>query len=467
MAQAQDQQTAPAPVDQGTEEEQNQLKLAMLAANMNQQPTSPTTTAVPASSPVTGPIDPTTLSTSTQPLPPAPASPAIDLGHADFASQPAAQDVAAARAKLDKFQHPALWRQLLVPGLIGAASALGAHSWGGRQLAQEAGDATKEYLGNIQSTRQSLIQQLQNAQARQQAEYEADQRNRQQDIMLSGQNQERSLLGQVMAANRLAVANTAAQSRENVAQTNVGGRESVATTEGQTARDVAGIKGGFDIQKAKIDAQAALDRFLAGEGYEDRRQQSTFAHSDLKPTADEDRRADLSQAMSGYADMLEDIARRRPDLFGPLAGRVTQAKQFFGSDDPDVANLKFLREQLGITQMGAHSLRSAQAIAPIADALANSFHNDAATVIATAEMAKKGVAQFYTPQRPVVNGRGPTPAPAPVPGTRPPLSSRVPSASMRPAAGAIFATNGRQRIFSNDGQKTWYDAATGQPIGAK
>lgn len=331
-------------------------------------------------------------------LPPQP-KPDVTLAHAFLADQPATQYVQKAQGALDAYQDRPMWKKMLGPGLIALGSTLGAHSRNGLKL-QEMGQQDQQELARMGENKyQSLVGQVGSARQLQQQEYEADQRNRQQDILMAGNNQTKTLMAQIAAGSRENVANTAGQSRRDVASTNVQGREIVAGTQGDTARDVAGIKGGFDVQVAHINAQAALNRFLAGQAREDQRQRAGFAHTDLKPTADEDRRADLSEAMIGYATILKDIASRRPELFGPLAGRATQARQWIGSDDPDVMELKALKEQLGITQMGAHSLRSAQTISPIADSLVNSFNSPAESLIPTLDMAIKGVSQFTGPQQ--------------------------------------------------------------------
>ena len=404
------QQPVTPPDNQGEDEEQQQLKMAMLAAQMGQGGAQ-TATQTPA-----GPGAPIDMSSLDQPpsLPPTPA-PNVHLAHADYASQPAAADVTRAQGNLDSFQHTPLWKKALVPALIGAGSALGAHTWGGRQLQENGQQDIQNYIGTRRGQQDTLIKQVEFAKQQQQAQYEADQRNRQQDIMMVGNNQTKALTAQLLANSRRDVAgitgqsrenvaDTGAQSRENVAGQNVAGREQVAAGQNQTRLHVAGI-----------NAKAALDRFLAGQDRTDQRQANSFGHTDTKPTADEDRRADLVEAMMGYADAVSDIAKRRPELFGPSAGRFTQLRNLVGTSDPDVAALKMYREQLGITQMGAHSLRSAQAIAPIADAMVNSFNNDAGVVAETMNRAKKGVQPLLSPQRPVVNGVGP----------RTPLASRV------------------------------------------
>ncbi len=92
-----------------------------------------------------------------------------------------------------------------------------------------------------------------------------------------------------------------------------------------------------------------------------------------KLTADEQRRHDLAGNLNENLNQLEDIARRRPELFGPGAGRLTQLKDWAGSSDPDIAALKTLRELVGQSMLGAHSMRSAQHIQAAADAIMNGY----------------------------------------------------------------------------------------------
>jgi len=78
------------------------------------------------------------------------------------------------------------------------------------------------------------------------------------------------------------------------------------------------------------------------------------------PTPDEQRRADLGNNLNENLDRLEEIVKRRPDLFGPAAGRLTSAKQWLGTSDPDVAALDNIKEQVGLAMVGAHAMRNAQ-----------------------------------------------------------------------------------------------------------
>src|ERR1700761_4436268 len=94
-----------------------------------------------------------------------------------------------------------------------------------------------------------------------------------------------------------------------------------------------------------------------------------------KLSSDEQKRADLAQNMNENINALEDIANRRPDLFGPVAGRLTDAKTALGTSDPDIAQLQVIKHQLGMVAQGAHGMRSAQGVESAANSLTNGYHN--------------------------------------------------------------------------------------------
>ena len=113
-----------------------------------------------------------------------------------------------------------------------------------------------------------------------------------------------------------------------------------------------------------------------------------------KPSADEQRRADLAENLNENLTTLEDIVKRRPDLFGPLAGRMTAMRAAVGTSDPDIGTLETIKHQIGMAQISAHGMRSAHGIAGAADSILNNFHNSPAAVQASIDAAKHSVATF-------------------------------------------------------------------------
>lgn len=117
--------------------------------------------------------------------------------------------------------------------------------------------------------------------------------------------------------------------------------------------------------------------------------------ADLKgATADEERRSDLSRNLNENLDQLDDILNRRPDLFGPMAGRLTAMREAVGTSDPDVARLKTIKEQLGMAVVGAHAMRNASHVETAANAIVNGFNNSPEAIKAASAVARQSVATF-------------------------------------------------------------------------
>ena len=115
-----------------------------------------------------------------------------------------------------------------------------------------------------------------------------------------------------------------------------------------------------------------------------------------KLSSDEQKRADLAQNMNENINALEDIANRRPDLFGPVAGRLTDAKTALGTSDPDIAQLQVIKHQLGMVAQGAHGMRSAQGVESAANSLTNGYHNSPEATKAALEAARSSVKTFLS-----------------------------------------------------------------------
>lgn len=113
-----------------------------------------------------------------------------------------------------------------------------------------------------------------------------------------------------------------------------------------------------------------------------------------KPTADEQRRADLAENLNENLNNLEDIAKRRPDLFGPMAGRLTQLRGAIGTGDKDIATLETIKHQIGMAQISAHGMRSAHGIESAADSILNNLHNEPGAVMANIQAVRNSIKTF-------------------------------------------------------------------------
>jgi hypothetical protein len=132
------------------------------------------------------------------------------------------------------------------------------------------------------------------------------------------------------------------------------------------------------------------------QGLTDREQNHAQSEKDklAKPTADEQKKADLVDNLNENLGVVEEIARRRPELFGPIAGRLTQMKNSFGTSDGDIAALEAAQHQLGMVQQGVHGMRSAQGLQGSVDSLMNGFHNTPEAMLKSIETARKSAQTF-------------------------------------------------------------------------
>lgn len=138
-----------------------------------------------------------------------------------------------------------------------------------------------------------------------------------------------------------------------------------------------------------------------------------------EPTPDEQRRDDLSTNAEENLGQLEDILKRRPELFGPLAGRLTQLRGAVGTNDTDVAKLKAIHEFYGMASVGAHAMRNAQHVSTAADAIMNGFTNGPEGMKGAIDTARSSFKTFHENagrRRAAIDnatgGGGATPAPA-------------------------------------------------------
>lgn len=171
-----------------------------------------------------------------------------------------------------------------------------------------------------------------------------------------------------------------------------------------------------------------------------------------KPTADEEKRADLARNLQENIGQLSDILQRRPDLFGPVAGRITGLRGTLGTKDPDVAALDNIQHQLGMAQISAHGMRSAGAIAGAADALVNSFHNSPEATKAALESASKSVATFTADEQAARSGARTGITPGMVPGAKKPAQQASQPATALPSNIAAQIQEGHEATLS-DGTK--------------
>lgn len=116
--------------------------------------------------------------------------------------------------------------------------------------------------------------------------------------------------------------------------------------------------------------------------------------AETKISVAEQNRADLAENMNENLDKLEDIVKRRPELFGPIAGRETKAKIAIGTGDTDAGALGTILDNFGKASSGAHQQRGAESVARTADALVNSYKNQPGAILSAIQDARDSVKTF-------------------------------------------------------------------------
>jgi|SRR5882757_645133 len=176
----------------------------------------------------------------------------------------------------------------------------------------------------------------------------------------------------------------------------------VPTEEDKAISDLLGAKGKPNTPANRDAARSTLktrDRPAKDPDIADLGKQIKQAQLEKlkEATPDEQRRADLANNLEENLNNLEDIAKRRPELFGPMAGRMTGLRQTVGSSDPDVAALKVIEEQTGLAMVGAHAMRNAQHAEKAAQSITGANHNTASALLAPngpIARARESVATF-------------------------------------------------------------------------
>jgi hypothetical protein len=224
---------------------------------------------------------------------------------------------------------------------------------------------------------------------------------------------------QPLGADRVTQLNSALQSRWGVLHPNAPLPSAYSlqgnATEGDYTRLSAALSGEENAFGQKT--QRDISNQNAAQNRQDRL--DAAAEKANKPTPDETRRADLAGNLLENFNQIEAIVNKRPDLFGPMAGRLTGLREAIGTSDPDIAALNTLQHQIGMAQISAHGMRSAQGIENAATSILNSFHNSPEALKGAIAAARNSVQTFIDD----ANKGGGSNSGSAAPKQRPPLSS--------------------------------------------
>lgn len=392
----------------------NPVSAGKLKALWDQVRTTPTPTdeeqAAPAPSPDPVPVqmggDLPQAVLAAQPDPPEVrmAAPTLD-------QTPANTRVGQLQSQVDRVNAPPTLKDKLLQWAPIAASVIASavtHGGAGASIrgVSEGMDQNREALA---ARRTNLTTQLSAAQQEREKEFDTAQNTVQRANAASDAAASRRDVAKILGGSRENVADTRSDATHYTADQSLKGKVvgAGASTYGADQR-LTGTEYSADAREraAKYGADRAdnrLDRSIAaGYGRQDR----GFEHTDTKPTADEDKRADLSEAFRTYATELKEIATRRPELFGRAAGTSLglKVRGMVHPDDADVRAIARIKENIGLVSQAAHSLRSAPHIVTAADKAADTTQN-AESLIKNLDQGMKGLETFDTIHRPSLAGR--------------------------------------------------------------
>lgn len=127
----------------------------------------------------------------------------------------------------------------------------------------------------------------------------------------------------------------------------------------------------------------------------------------VRPTAVERNKGDMAKSASEQLNDIQDIIKRRPDVFGPLAGRKTNLEVWLGSEDPDAKAFISARDVASGHLAGTFGARSVQVISDLKDSIGQFKDNPEAAMRGLAQV-QKAVKLFESKGTPNVAGGKPS-----------------------------------------------------------
>jgi hypothetical protein len=117
-------------------------------------------------------------------------------------------------------------------------------------------------------------------------------------------------------------------------------------------------------------------------------------------SADEKKKAELSENVVFNSNNIASILQRRPDLVGKLAGRVTSLDQLAGTNDPDITSLGQDMHNIAIANVGIHGMRANDAVHDVEKNILNNFKNGPQAIGGALQSTAKSVQTFIDNARP-------------------------------------------------------------------
>jgi hypothetical protein len=94
-----------------------------------------------------------------------------------------------------------------------------------------------------------------------------------------------------------------------------------------------------------------------------------------KVSADEKKKAELAENIAENSNQAATIMLKRPELFGPGAGRYTSVDQMIGNNDPDISKMGVTIHNIAMANSGVHGFRSQEGVEATERLILNNFKN--------------------------------------------------------------------------------------------
>lgn len=169
----------------------------------------------------------------------------------------------------------------------------------------------------------------------------------------------------------------------------------------------------FDLAKAKDAAQSRQDLQDSKDADQQALKQTPSGNS--KPqnlddngnpvwvpgvSADEKKKAELSENVVYNANNIASILARRPELVGAVAGRFTSLDSMAGTNDPDITSLQQDMHNIAIANVGIHGMRANDAVHDVEKNILNSFRNGPRAIGGALKSTADSVQTFIDNARP-------------------------------------------------------------------
>jgi hypothetical protein len=140
----------------------------------------------------------------------------------------------------------------------------------------------------------------------------------------------------------------------------------------------------FEMRAHGTEGGEALPGSMIGD---DGRTIGTAFQANVRPTGTQRTKGNMADSAAQQISDMKSIISKRPDIFGPLAGRTTDLQVWLGSQDPDAQRFRAARTIAGDHLAGTFGGRSAEALHALDNALGQFKDNPSAAMAGLDQLA--------------------------------------------------------------------------------